>query len=172
MKNTFIILILTGITLTLSAQAVDSTGCTGALGDVKYSMLDEVAFIAENGDCWVMMDGRNVASSNLAQYLPSNTIPDPRGYFLRSYDTRTTGRVDKDRTPTDAVGQPQNDAFEEHQHELTNFDPNGSFLATEGGSTRRIIQHQANYSGRLTGTAGGSETRPKNISMNIYIRIN
>ena len=56
---------------------------------MKQSILPEPVFQTLHGSQWVLMDGRNVVSSDLYKlgYLGVNTcIPDARGRFLRSFN--------------------------------------------------------------------------------------
>jgi len=53
------------------AFSVATVSCSGAVGDVKYSILNPTDFVKENGDCWVPMDGRSLAGSRLAIHTSS-----------------------------------------------------------------------------------------------------
>jgi len=167
-----IVLIFVLTTIRLSAQ-LDSLGCSGILGDVKYSILQADDFQALNGDCWVLMDGRNISSTKLGALGFSN-LPDPRGYFIRIHDNRQSPseRVDIDRQFDDVVGfNVQKDEFKSHSHSYQNTfgfghrtgSPRFEFRDSGGGPSFSTIE---------TSTQGGSETRPQNITMNLYIRIN
>jgi hypothetical protein len=68
-------------TAQFALQAAKVT-CSGAVGDVKYSILNPTQFAQENGDCWVPMDGRNIAGSRLAIIRGVNTVPDVSGVFF------------------------------------------------------------------------------------------
>lgn len=156
--------------LSISAQAIDSIGCTGALGDIKYSFLDTTEFRAENGTCWVLCDGRNITGSELHLFIGLSTIPDARGRFLRSFDTRTSNRVDEDRSATDAIGEAQQDEFEEHDHVVPNVSPSSQIVLYSGGSSLKIAEPSSSNNSAVT--SGGRETRPKNVAAYTYIRIN
>lgn len=167
-------LLLVICALTSSAQLVDSIGCTGALGDIKYSILDEVAFIGENGDCWVLLDGRNVSGSELAISLNIESVPDARGYFFRCTDNRISGRKDPDRHPNDPVGSVQNDIIGGHNHSLPEISSGNQLIGPNStfGVIRNVIPGENNWVERRTAKAGGSESRPKNITFYTYIRVN
>lgn len=99
--------------------------CSGAVGDVKFSILNETQFAEENGDCWVKMDGGNMFGSKLAEILLTNDIPDASGLFLRAHEWNDGN--DPDRTPSTAVASLQEDQFQDHQHDVDiNTDSKGS----------------------------------------------
>jgi len=101
--------------MTAAPYVLEILGCKGTVGDVKMSILDPEDFIAENGDCWVLMDGRGINSSDrLAQIKGWQNIPDARGSFIRGYDP--TGANDPDRGPNPPVGSFQGDSFGAHTH--------------------------------------------------------
>jgi microcystin-dependent protein len=80
-------------------------------------------------------------------------LPDLRGHFVRGSGTHTDG------TAAGAFGRKQADEFKSHNHSFSfrtdtvygGMWPNSGF---GGGAT-----------GRTTGSAGGTETRPKNIAL-------
>jgi phage-related tail fiber protein len=98
-------------------------------------------------------------------------LPDYRGYFLRGWDNGrgvdpdAANRTDRgDGTVGDNVGTQQSDAFKSHMHSshrvlngypLNAYDQNYD-LFSENGSGRAAAK---------TSYAGGSETRPQNISV-------
>ena len=169
-KYSFLLPIILLSTHTIFGQAIDSSGCTGAVGDVKYSILAEVEFQGENGDCWVLMDGRDVTGSHLDTGFSINTLPDVRGYFIRCYDNRQTDRVDVDRSHGESIATVQNDEIKSHDH--------GIHLRGDPGDTGGTNKHPAPFKDDASGpyvqtlATGGAETRPKNITLYTYIRIN
>lgn len=101
--------------MTAAPYVLEILGCKGTVGDVKMSILKPDDFIAENGDCWVLMDGRALNSSDrLAQIKNWQQIPDARGTFIRGYDP--SGANDPDRGPNPPVGSYQGDSFGAHTH--------------------------------------------------------
>lgn len=67
----------------LAAQKVAQQGCSGQVGDIKYSILNPTQFAEQNGDCWVPMDGRAIPGTALAGYGHAN-VPDMSGLFIRA----------------------------------------------------------------------------------------
>jgi hypothetical protein len=164
------------------------TGCQGAIGDVKQSILPLNQFQAVNGDCWVELNGAALLSDNpLRQLTGMANLPDARGVFLRSMDSRGGDGEDPDRGNSPQVGSWQGDQYRSHNHSVN--DPGHSHVWNNGlegddsgggGSfseyTRVPGQVHDAIQSATTGIginhAGGSETRPKNISVYTYIRIN
>jgi hypothetical protein len=188
----------TEITYAPYAFAVYSVVCSGALGDVKYSILNPTDFAKENGDCWVPFDGRTISGSKLSTY--KSTIPNAGGYFLRAQEfsgTYASGNVDPDRTSTTSIATVQSDANKSHNHtastgtagahthDFTDYDnrnctgftgvESGCDGVSETGNTSRAGTTTSNGDHTHTVTVasdGGTESRPKNLNLWIYIRIN
>lgn len=100
----------------------DSEECIGAVGDVKYSILAPAKFQEFNGDCWILMDGRSIASSKLGATGISH-VPDGQGVFLRGMDLEEDrkDRKDNSREFGDPVGKYVEDALKSHQHEYNDY---------------------------------------------------
>ena len=173
-----------------AVNATNLTGCSGKLGDIKYSILAPTDFATENGDCWVLMDGGSLTSDTpLSDKYGFNVVPDARGLFLRSHDTRTSGRLDPNRTATTAIGTYQGDSNKSHTHTMqsagghshsytdSRFGYSGSgghFAPNEGSEGNHTDSRTTGSSGAHTHTInsnGGSESRPKNMNFYLYIRV-
>lgn len=100
-----------------STQRIARGGCSGAVGDVKYSILAPDDFAQENGDCWVPMNGAGIDGSLLASMYNITTTPDMSGSFLRAQEYNDGN--DPDRTPASAVALAQNDANKPHAHTMS-----------------------------------------------------
>jgi len=94
--------------------AAASVVCSGAIGDIKYSILKPTQFAAVNGDCWVEMDGGTHANSALASILSIDTVPDMSGLFIRAQEYNEGN--DPDRTTTSPVASIQGDQIKAHDH--------------------------------------------------------
>ena len=149
----------------------------GAIGDVKYSILPPLKFRAENGDGWILMDGGNSLetaarfdTSALHKNLQIPTLPDARGVFIRGINgnrDKSTGDEDSNRN----AGDPQQDMVGPHSHEVPPIGwvgdifhyslqgPGNVFLAPNPNSSRTKLND-------------GTETRPRNIALYIYIKVN
>ena len=136
------------------------------VGEVKTSLLNPDEFQDKYGDVWVLMDGREVDGSDFMQLTSLSSIPDARGKFLRMINHGANGEnYDvEDREP----GSYQKDALRSHDHKTE-----GEFTGVTSGSWNQ--GHALGYQGRYntkSATTGGKETRPKNIGVNFYIKIN
>jgi hypothetical protein len=124
---------------------------------------------------WAPADGRTVPGSKLAglQLPLEGTVPDLRGVFLRGLDefdsagsapAQNDNRNDPEKSRR--AGSYQADELKEHDHGFatslnqTQVGPNSSSFGKNGGP------------GFRTSKEGGSETRPKNVAVYYYIRIN
>lgn len=152
------------------------------IGEVVASMLTEEQFMAiGNNGYWVLADGREIGSNNEYFRVTNKTkVPDLRGVFLRGANN---GRTGTNGNPEDKeLGQFQKDAFQGHKHKTTK-----SFLHPigQGGMTTTNINGADNdkfseLSTVMSGYANDgngnprvtNETRPKNVTINFFIKIN
>jgi hypothetical protein len=173
MKYKFLICLLMCV-ISSQAQVLDSLGCSGIVGDLKFSLLELPDFQKENGNCWTLMDGKDVTSSKLGAYGYS-TVPDPRGLFLRVNDNRPDGsRTDINRPFGTSTGVFQDDEIRNHRHNiprLTEYIPNrtGNYHNNQWKNDGGI---GAEFTAVDGGRYGGKETRPKNMNFHLYVRIN
>lgn len=152
----------------------------GSLGDVKYSVLKLEEFVKLNGKGWVLMDGQSIENSKLYRLTGGDlkNSPDARGVFIRGMNlgrSTDTGDANGDRN----VGMFQSDEFKQHSHSASGYitgnitgsngtrdcdGGNQKFNCDPGFPDRNVsVSIQAN---------GGIETRPRNISIYTYIKIN
>lgn len=208
-----------------SVESARTVECSGALGDVKYSILAPEMFRIVNGDCWVPMDGRTLAQDDLlrtkkddnnTRIYPVDAIPNAGGLFLRAQDfskdpmadgsPANTWRVksdsDKDpgRTSTSTIGTEQQDTIVSHTHTAEDDGVHShkykdkyynEKIAGGGGSpgsnggydddnddpnsdtwTREKTTYSSGSHTHIIKPTGGAETRPANLNLWIYIRIN
>lgn len=184
-----------------SVAAAQTVLCSGAVGDIKYSILNPTEFAKVNGSCWVPMDGRSISGSVLATHGVTS-IPNAGGFFLRaqefgSHGTSPSSDKDPERTTTSNIAEIQNDEFKAHIHpfdletsesglhahwyhdrRIDESSNSGVYADGDGTGERddlRATDQGGNHSHTITGnilSSGGSETRPKNLNFWIYIRIN
>jgi len=164
------------------------------IGTIKYSMLNESTFQRINGEGWVLMNGRCVESlccknkikkgssvtcetkdSDYFKLTGEKEIPDSRGKFLRAKNNgiKSEDCPDKykdkncfDQEGERDLGSYQGDDFKSHTHVTTANVGNGT--ARNGAMVPTGIKSPRSNSE----AAGGNETRPKNIAVNIFIKIN
>jgi hypothetical protein len=174
---------------TFASNIAQKVVCSGAVGDIKYSILNPSQFAEVNGDCWVPLDGRPMAGSDLlAQITGLNTLPDVGGAFLRAQEFPNSPDRDPGRTSGSQVGTVQADEFKSHNHPITDPGHNHSYTdryrnttisddANDRGVGGTNLDSSSHTTGnRTTGitinNAGGAETRPVNMNFWVYIRIN
>ncbi len=149
-----------------SMSAVSVT-CSGAVGDIKYSILDWDDFQLANGDCWVPMDGRDITGTALEQEFGWTNVPDGSGLFLRAQEWNEGN--DPDRTVNSAIATIQDEEFKAHSHTGTT-DNTTSTMPEGGGHSHRYTDFHdqdsdASYNdyvsiknrAALNGGAGGDE---------------
>ncbi|HEV7588859.1 MAG TPA: hypothetical protein VGO40_12155 [Longimicrobium sp.] len=148
----------------------------GSLGDVRYSILDLTHFQARNGPGWVFMNGAPIPDSDLCRNEGICTLPDARGVFIRGMNVgrpSATGDVDSNRP----VGAFQPDTFASHRHSLPSpLDEAGHTINGNGTRARIDVDDGPPWGGHTwsttTNAAGSAETRPRNIALYTYIKIN
>ncbi len=159
-------------------------GSEEQIGDVKQSVLTEAQFQSLHGTTWVLMRGQSITGSSLATEFGLATLPDARGVFIRG---KNNGRADGNQNPDGdvALGTVQADGFGSHNHGGGNhnhqagtgtWDTNANVdaanrfpdFANSGPSPNSFVQN----SGTIISTEGANETRMKNITANIFVKIN
>lgn len=176
----------------LAVYTAQTVVCSGALGDVKYSILNPTQFAAVNGGCWVPMDGRAlVATDKLRQVTGMTALPNGGGLFLRSQEFSNSLDYDKSRNSASPIATVQTEAVQSHNHGVN--DPGHSHgygdtrqngdagqkcgcAGQSAPASTNTIDDSETTNGSGTGisiqNAGGPETRPVNMNMWVYIRIN
>lgn len=183
-----------------SALIAVQVECSGALGDIKYSILAPDDFARVNGDCWVPMDGRNIIGSRFSEMFNQFEVPDASGLFIRAHEFAGGEDNDPGRTPASPVGVKQDDTNKahthsmedagEHQHSYTDwFDQDANITplfsargvaddTEENGDDADMRRRFRTTSTQLAGlhshainSAGGDESRPRNMSFYVYIRV-
>ena len=135
---------------------------------------------------YLMCDGSSVSRTTYASLFTNIgtaygtadgthfNLPDLRGRFVRGVDA--TGTNDPDNTSRSAsnlggntgaaVGSLQADQFYSHAHSISG----GGIGAGTTGNPPHVVQSDAANLGMGTSSAGGSETRPKNVYSNYIIK--
>lgn len=127
---------------------------------------------------WVPCDGRNVSSSRYGEF--SGSVPDLRGLFLRNvndYNVPFDGvrevkplQANPDNTP---AGVFQNESIQSHTHGLQWYASGGMELPNIYPGINNSYNPKPNQaSSKGVSPTGGNETRPKNMSVYYYIKIN
>lgn len=138
------------------------------VGSIIPSMLTEIQLQKEVIGEWILADGRTIPkTSRYAAISGKSNVPDLRGMFLRGLNAeRSDGYQDPDGNARSA-GDLQSDELKHHSHTYINAGVWGRSWKGEDGDPKTAYMAQGN-----TGEFGGKETRPKNIAVYFYIRIN
>jgi len=145
------------------------------VGDVKTSMLTETEFQTASGDpTWVLADGRDLdlipatADSLWKSLKGTPIIPDMRGMFLRG---KNYARGDAYANPAgdQAISTQNQDHNKAHTHTYT-YSPVTSHADLNFYSGTRDTDTTATSGPDSSGA--GPESRPKNIIVNYFIKIN
>lgn len=142
------------------------------VGTVLPSMLTEAQFQDIATDDWILADGRSVGGSEYETITGDGSVPDLRGIFLRG---KNNGRTTSEGNSAGDVslGTFSSDAFAAHTH-LTN---STLITDTSPANTGDIEKDEGSEFSRTnnpnTGSQGsGTETKPRNVTVNYFIRIN
>ncbi len=165
------------------------------LGTIITSMLDPEAYAREVGDTypfeasrskWAPADSRSIEGSDLARKagrhgwpLPKNDRNEPvavdlRGVFLRGlnrFDEAMGQRHETEGDPNGAGRAPgtwQPDGLRAHGHPV----PAARGRGAGGISSRRSGPPGTRGLTVESGVFGGAETRPRNVAVYYYVRIN
>lgn len=185
----------TELTYAPYAVAAQQVVCSGAVGDIKYSLLNPTQFALVNGDCWVPMDGGDISNSKLDVTFGIASAPDGSGLFIRSQEFVSSPTTnDPDRTTSSPIATLQSDEVLAHGHtinyggshshgytdkeqQLTSGNyyalvNNGSFPVAGDQYTDLQRTSSSNTTGISISNNAGPETRPINMNVWAYIRIN
>lgn len=183
----------TELTYAPYAFAVREVACSGAVGDIKYSILQPSQFAQVNGSCWVPMDGRSISGTDLATIMGVNNVPNGGGLFIRAHEHIGGANNDPDRTSASPIATLQDQTLLSHDHPVN--DPghahtysdarhadattptysginNGNY-PNANSTTNTLSRSFFNANPSITvQNSSGTETRPKNLNFWIYIRVN
>ncbi len=172
------------------------------VGTLVTSLLNEQQFIASKGSGWVLCDGRSVTGTRYAMITGRNQLPDCRGRFLRStggqagtvgstqnFATSVSGISVPERNVRTSIGHAQITLRTEPAHTpnagswVIDNSKYGNFLKGGGSAPESLgggwqvgWQDQGHDHGITipgsTLTGGSTETRPDNVAVNIFVRVN
>lgn len=196
MKNSVLIGLVALIVIGTSFQSTqEKTSSNGTIGDVKYSVLPETRF-KELNPGWVLMDGRDVIGSEYHRETGFKSIPNGTNNFVRGMsDNRKVGEFQNSST-----AKPKNKSFlikitsdGKHKHKLryrkrydynatgapTNkwggifaMNWNGKNLTKADKKPDQFSFQDGGHNHTINSENWDGETRPDNISLYIYIKIN
>jgi hypothetical protein len=130
------------------------------------------------------MDGRPLSPGDKLRIASGMTsVPNAGGFFIRSQDFANSDN-DPDRDSSSPIATIQSDDFKSHNHGISDPGHNHSGGAFHPGNGPEQDQNGAvesrttftntgvSTTGITINNTGGNETRPKNINLWTYIRIN
>lgn len=153
------------------------------VGDVVHSVLPPGLFEEVHEGQWALLAGDRLdAGSGLHRFLEEKgrldllqasdtaaaTLPDARGVFVRGMNLgrdAATGDPTGDRR----VGAYQADLAGPHTHPFS-YRRGQPEASRGGGSNHRVTDNLVDDSGQ-TGNNAGAETRPRNITLYVYVKI-
>jgi hypothetical protein len=136
---------------------------------------------------WAPADGRQVPNSSFQNVTSQVSVPDLRGQFLRGlnqFDFDQSSQVSLDKKdPSDRVrGGYQADDFRSHKHNVIDKGHHHGLKSAlirdyvhPGGGEASGVPPDGFFMGKADiseDEVGGEETRPKNVAIYYYIRIN
>lgn len=169
-----------------------------AVGSIQQSLLTEAQFQTEMGTEWVLMDGQSIAGSKLASIIGDN-LPDAttNGAFLRceggnaqSLAATIAGTVQAEATAKNGLANSASSvsgtalSAGNHTHTVNTVKgtagstSNRGVVTEGGGDLLNATNTTGAHTHSLSGTAaaqtitGDIETRPVNITVNYFVKIN
>ncbi len=139
------------------------------IGTIIASMLEESQFQAQPGigRAWVIARGQSATGTRYAAVTGKTSLPDLRGIFLRggNADLSAGDQAQRGNPDSKKLGEFQADDFKAHNHEAPR---------PGGNDGNRAGRQDAWYGGgsSSTGPTGGAETRPRNVTVSYFIKIN
>ncbi|MER0439050.1 hypothetical protein [Emticicia sp. W12TSBA100-4] len=119
---------LTFAPYSLGSPKAQEVVCSGAVGDIKHSILNPTQFAAVNGNCWVPMDGRALlAADKLRQITGMTTLPNGGGLFIRSQEFANSTNFDDSRDVNTPIASFQSEDYKSHAHSAS--------LSVSGGTS-------------------------------------
>ena len=130
----------------LGVNTAAQVACSGAVGDIKHSILNPTQFAEVNGDCWVPMDGRALAiTDGLREVTGYTSVPNGGGIFIRSQEYSNSANHDPDRTSSSPVAEFQDQTTQNHTHTVSGTTSDGglhthnvNFRLSDGSATPNI----------------------------------
>lgn len=163
----------------LQLQANTLRLSTLPVGTIISSVLDQTEFAKQAGDPatfdlitskWTLADGKLVSGSHYAEVRANAPVPDLRGVFLRG---KNNGRPDGRGNPQElGLGEYQDDQFQDHVHQYNrggNVQNGTELYAFPANANGGIERAPTNF---IIQGKHGDETRPRNVTVNYYVRIN
>lgn len=165
---------------------------THQIGDVKTSILTEVEFQSLYGTTWALMDGRNIAGSDLAVLTGLSSLPDARGRAMicsGTYTDPVSGSISRTLRATLGAEAHILSAAEmpSHKHIFTSganvvavdgtkgngwYIPNGGFFKGGGDLAQPLMANNNSDPIAFAGSGGAHSNMPPSVVLNMFVKIN
>ena len=138
---------------------------TTSIGEIKHSLLDKNSFQGIYGNCWVLVSD------------PLANLPNMEGRFLRNSNSNEDYLGQTEEYSTALPNNPfvtSVDGNHRHKLEATVLGAGSGTYDNSGTHDSSRATH-TNYAGEHTHiieNGGDEETRPENLTVNMFIRIN
>lgn len=161
-----------------------------AIGSIQSSLLTEELFQAELGADWVLADGRSASGSRWEELTTQPNVPNLRGRFVRMAGGRggAIGAFQSNETAPNGLdisalsNSVSSTSDGGHRHHVPGWTAVGAGAKSAANSdhvgNRGIptdLDPDHNHSVNIShdhGLTGDAETRPDNVSVNYFIKIN
>ncbi|MCK8520119.1 hypothetical protein M0D21_00955 [Aquimarina sp. D1M17] len=140
----------------------------------QFLRINQIENLSSSEQIWLPCDGRSVPNA-----IFISKTPDLRGVFIRGANIMDKNQSlhtdlvqDQQKNPDNvAIGELQLDSFKKHSHNYSR--DLYSHRAGTGRNNNNVPRSQdgENQSNRITTETGGSETRPKNITVIYLIKV-
>jgi hypothetical protein len=143
---------------------------TTGIGEIVASMLSEAQFkdaYGKNGEKWELAQGQEAPADSKYRLFVGERLPDLRGVFLRGKNhgrETTTGNPEGELN----VGDYRKDELGAHAHGLTQLGIGGNESNDPSDNVRARFRNPVP---KTTDSFGGQETRPRNVTVNYFIRV-
>lgn len=139
------------------------------IGTYIHSALTLVQFQGLMGSGWVLADGGDCTGSDYAVLTGNTTVPNAAGIFLRGKNNgRSTSTGNSNGNV--ALGTFATDQLIAHTHSTHYRTPSASSGGSDGGGDHDRGLNDVTETSGSTGT--GTESYPRNLTTNIFFRIN
>jgi hypothetical protein len=137
------------------------------VGDIRYSILSKDQFIRLHGGDWDLLRGQAVpVDSELREYWGDRNLPNANGVFLRSANHDQEASIGNPDGNV-GIGHYQKDQFASHSHRHGKMKAGDNKFQSRGGNAHWLGEFEEVESSQ----AGGIETRPRNITVNTFVKI-
>lgn len=146
-------------------------------------MLSELQFQNLNGSCWVQMKGQDVIGSDYASISGENRVPNADGIFLRTSggDAGVLAQIQEEEIKSHTHLQNAHEHLNGYPRANGyNYASAGALNGTTTGGNTYVSKEAGVYPSRYAYTTktvatnqnSGGESRPKNLTINSFIKIN